>query len=158
MPSTKRYWQDLAELDQTSDVIKGRESEFASLLPIDQVLSDKKFAGAGTNRRDFLKFLGFGLGAATLAACETPVIKSIPYVVKPEEITPGIANWYASTYYDGEDYASILVKTREGRPIHIKGNPRFGINNAEGSGKGSINARINSSVITLYDSARLKAR
>ncbi|HRQ83564.1 MAG TPA: hypothetical protein PLV70_00460, partial [Flavobacteriales bacterium] len=80
----------------------------------------------------FLKFLGFSVGAATLAACEAPVIKSIPYVNKPEEITPGVANWYASTFYDGEDFASVLVKTREGRPIHITGNPRFGINRPPG--------------------------
>jgi hypothetical protein len=68
-----------------------------------------------------------------------------------------VANWYASTFYDGEDYASILVKTREGRPIHIKGNPRFGINHNPKVGKGSINARINSSVLSLYDNERLKA-
>jgi len=156
MPSNKRTWQDLSELTGSGEAIKGRDSEFSEPLPIDRILSDKKFSGAGTNRRDFLKFLGFGLGAATLAACETPVIKSIPYVVKPEEITPGVANWYASTYYDGQDYASILVKTREGRPIHIKGNPRFGINRRPDGSKGSINARINSSVLPLYDNERLK--
>jgi hypothetical protein len=49
-----------------------------------------------------------------------------------------------------------LVKTREGRPIHIKGNPRFGINHNPSSSKGSINARINSSVLSLYDNERLK--
>lgn len=156
MPTTQRTWQDLAEINGGSELLAGRANEFASPLPIEQILSDKKFTGAGTNRRDFLKFLGFGLGAATLAACETPVIKSIPFVVKPEEITPGIANWYASTYYDGTDYASILVKTREGRPIHIKGNPRFGINRKPDTTKGSINARINSSVLSLYDGHRLK--
>ncbi len=153
---TPRYWQDLAEHDQKLDVLKARENEFAEPLPIDQILGDRGLSGVRTDRRDFLKFLGFGLGAATLAACETPVIKSIPYVTKPEEITPGIANWYASTFYDGEDYGSILVKTREGRPIHIQGNPRFGINHLPGSAKGSINARINSSVLPLYDSERLK--
>ena len=156
MPSNQRTWQDLAEINGGEHLIAGRDSEFSAPLPIDQILSDKKFTGAGTDRRDFLKFLGFGIGAATLAACETPVIKSIPFVVKPEEITPGIANWYASTYFDGTDYASILVKTREGRPIHIKGNPRFGINHKPESTKGSINARINSSVLSLYDGHRLK--
>lgn len=156
MSSTKRYWKDLGELHQQPEVIKGRENEFPQDLAIDQVMGDAAFTGASTGRRDFLKFLGFGLGAATLAACETPVIKSIPYVTKPEDITPGVANWYASTFYDGEDFASILVKTREGRPIHIKGNPRFGINRNPALAKGSINARINSSVLSLYDSARLQ--
>ena len=153
MSNSKKYWQDLGGLHQVEEVVKGRENEFASDLPIEQVLNDDRFSGASTGRRDFLKFLGFSVSAATLAACETPVIKSIPYVNKPEDITPGVANWYASTYYDGDDYASVLVKTREGRPIHIMGNPKLGINN--GGGKGTINARVNSSVLSLYDSSRL---
>ncbi|MEO8588123.1 MAG: TAT-variant-translocated molybdopterin oxidoreductase, partial [Flavobacteriales bacterium] len=157
MSSTKRYWKDLGELHQAPEVIKGREHEFAQDMAIDQVLGDPSFTGASTGRRDFLKFLGFSVGAATLAACETPVIKSIPYVNKPQEITPGVANWYASTFYDGEDFASILVKTREGRPIHIKGNPRFGINRNPNIDKGSISARVNSSVLGLYDNERVQS-
>lgn len=156
MSSTKRIWMDAADLRQDTEAIKARESEFPKELAIDQVLGDANFQGAHTGRRDFLKFLGFSLGAATLAACETPVIKSIPYVTKPEEITPGVANWYASTFYDGQDFASILVKTREGRPIHIKGNPQFGINRNPALSKGVVNARINSSVLSLYDNERLK--
>ena len=50
---------------------------------------------------------------------------------KPENVTPGMPTWYASTYYDGNSYASILVKTREGRPIFIKGNKDFGITKVE---------------------------
>ena len=85
----------------------------------------------------FLKFLGFSTAAATLAACETPVNKVIPYVIKPEEITPGVANYYATTMYDGHDYASVLVKTREGRPIKIVPN------------KSATNARIQASVLSF---------
>ncbi len=151
MSTTKRYWQDLGELTQAPEA---PSNEFNTPLPLMEAMGDKGLTGSTTGRRDFLKFLGFSLSAATLAACETPVIKSIPYVNKPEDITPGVANWYASSFYDGEDFASVLVKTREGRPIHIKGNPRFGINHNPSNKKGSINARINSSVITLYDSAR----
>jgi len=153
MATTKRYWQDLGEL---SDAPQVPTNEFNQPLALPDALGDKGLTGATTGRRDFLKFLGFSLSAATLAACETPVIKSIPYVTKPEDIVAGVANWYASTFYDGEDYGSVLVKTREGRPIHIKGNPRFGINLNTAARKGNINARINSSVIELYDSHRLK--
>ena len=164
MPSTTHYWTDLADLHGNEAVTKARADEFPTELPgIGEVLGDTKLTGATTGRRDFLKFLGFGIGAATLAACETPVIKSIPYVNKPEEIVPGVANWYASTYFDGSDYASVLVKTREGRPIHIKGNPSFGINTRvardekdANMGRSVVNARINSSVITLYDNQRLQ--
>ena len=95
-----------------------------------------------------MKFLGFSTAAATLAACETPVVKSIPYVIKPEEVTPGVANWYASTFYDGNDFANVLVKTREGRPIFIKSNDL--------PSSSSPNARVISSVLSLYDSNRLQ--
>jgi anaerobic selenocysteine-containing dehydrogenase len=103
----------------------------------------------GTSRRDFLKVMGFSTAAVALAACETPVNKAIPYVVKPEEITPGIANWYASTFYDGHDYASVLVKTREGRPIMVQGNELSKVTN------GASTARSQASVLSLYDGSRL---
>ncbi|MCL4281644.1 MAG: TAT-variant-translocated molybdopterin oxidoreductase [Flavobacteriales bacterium] len=157
MSNTKRYWQDLSELDPAGLPANAGTEEFNEPMPLDQVLADGSITGSTTSRRDFLKFLGFSVGAATLAACEAPVIKSIPYVNKPEEITPGVANWYASTFYDGEDYANVLVKTREGRPIHISGNPRFGINRDPNTGKSGVNARVNSSVLSLYDSERLQA-
>ena len=55
----------------------------------DEFLSDKdNLANSSTSRRDFLKYIGFSTAAATLAACEGPVVKSIPYVVKPKEIIP----------------------------------------------------------------------
>src|SRR5690606_13950650 len=119
---------------------------FAEPIPMDKVLSE---AGLNTvaPRRDFLKALGFGLGAVTLAACQTaPVHKSIPYLVKPEEIVPGIPNYYTSTF-NGH---SVLVKTREGRPIKIEGNP-----NCILSG-GSLDAKGQASVLDLYDVSKLK--
>ncbi|MFT6746377.1 MAG: Fe-S-cluster-containing dehydrogenase component, partial [Glaciecola sp.] len=107
-------------------------------------------SSSDTHRRDFLKVLGFSITAATLAACEAPVTKSIPFLNKPIDATPGIANYYASTFFDGLDYASILVKTREGRPIFISGNKNSTITN------GGVNARVNSSLLGLYDSKRAK--
>src|SRR5690606_7521000 len=85
----------------------------------------------------------------SLAACEGPVVKSIPYVVQPEEIIPGVANYYATTIADGFDFASVLVKTREGRPIKIE-------NNTMAATNGSANARVNASVLGLYDSLRVQ--
>ena len=120
------------------------QNEFVDELPVDEFLSDPEISNSSISRRDFLKFLDFSTAAATLAACETPVNKVIPYVVKPEETVPGIANYYASTIYDGHDFASVLVKTREGRPIKLEPN------------KTSTNARVQASVLSLYDSSRLK--
>ncbi|MGB0424025.1 MAG: TAT-variant-translocated molybdopterin oxidoreductase, partial [Flavobacteriales bacterium] len=149
MGNTKRYWSGLEELNKTEDFKEVLENEFPETQSVDEFLSEDKISEANSGRRDFLKFMGFSVTAATLAACETPVVKSIPYVIKPEEITPGVANYYASTYYDGNNYANVLVKSREGRPIFIKPNRKAGSN-------GEINAQVNASVLGLYDAARLK--
>ena len=149
MTKQKKYWKGLAELAEDPIMDKLKQNEFVEDIPVDDFLGDNKnLSHTKTSRRDFLKFLGFSTAAATLAACEAPVIKSIPYVIKPEEVTPGIANWYASTFYDGNDFANILVKTREGRPIFIKSNDL--------PSSSSANARVISSVLSLYDSSRLK--
>ena len=76
--------------------------------------------------------------------------KAIPYVVKPEEITLGVPNYYASTFADGSDYCSVLIKTREGRPIKIEGNEM------SSDTKGATNARVQASVLSLYDNTRLQ--
>ncbi len=150
MTKVKKYWKGIDELENSPEFRKSVANEFPAEQKMDEFLGNDALADTSTNRRDFLKFLGFGVTAATIAACETPVIKTIPYLNKPEELTPGIANWYASTFADGNDYASILVKTREGRPIKIEGNKNSPVT------KGAVNARINSSVLSLYDSGRLK--
>ena len=146
---TKKYWTGLEELHETEAFQKNAENEFPEELSIDDVISNQSEGEGLTGRRDFLKLLGFSVSAATLAACETPVTKVIPYVNKPESVTPGIPSYYASTYYDGNDFANIIVKTREGRPIFIKGNNSYGFS-------GTTNARINASVLSLYDSSRLQ--
>jgi len=146
MESNKKYWKGLEELQNTKDFVEKNKNEFAEPLPMEEVLNE---AGLNTvtPRRDFLKALGFGLGAVTLAACQTtPVHKSIPYLVKPEEIVPGIPNYYTSTF-NGH---SVLVKTREGRPIKIEGNPNCILS------KGSLDAKGQASVLDLYDVSKLK--
>jgi len=149
MEVTKKYWKGIEELNQTPEFKQLRDSEFPNQHAVEQFLVDDQLAESSSGRRDFLKFLGFSVAAATLAACEAPVTKVVPYVNKPEDVTPGVATWYASTYYDGLSYASILVKTREARPIFIKGNKDFGFT------KGGTNPQIIASVLGLYDSERL---
>ena len=146
MESNKKYWKGLEELKNTPEFVDQSKNEFAESLPIEEVLNE---AGLSTKapRRDFLKALGFGLGAVTLAACESgKVQKSIPYLVKPEEIVPGIPNYYVSSI-NGH---SVLVKTREGRPIKIEGNPNCVL------GKGRLDAVGQASILDLYDVSKLK--
>lgn len=146
MDSNKKYWKGIEELEQTPAFVKDSKGEFAESLPLENVLNE---AGLSTKtpRRDFLKALGFGLGAVSLAACQsTPVHKSIPYLIKPEEVTPGIPNYYASSY-NGQ---SVLVKTREGRPILIEPNPKAILVNR------GTDAGTQASVLDLYDMSKLK--
>ncbi|PJB15622.1 MAG: hypothetical protein CO118_02805 [Flavobacteriales bacterium CG_4_9_14_3_um_filter_32_8] len=151
MANSKKYWKGLEQLNEAPQFLEASKNEFPEEIPVDEFLGDKNsLESSSTTRRDFLKYLGFGVAAASLASCESPVTKAIPYLNKPEEITPGKANYYASTYFDGNDYAPILVKTREGRPIHIVGNTQSSLT------KGAVNARVNSSVLSLYDGNRLK--
>ena len=152
MASNKKYWKSVEELDENSTIVEAlQQNEFVTDIPTDEFLGDKEtLEASSTTRRDFLKYVGFTTAAASLAACEGPVIKSIPYVVAPDEIVPGVANYYASTIADGFDFANVLVKTREGRPIKIERNDLS-------AHSGSVNARVHASVLSLYDNNRLKA-
>jgi molybdopterin-containing oxidoreductase family iron-sulfur binding subunit len=151
MSSNKKYWKSVEELNENSSIVEAlQQNEFVEAIPTDEFLGDKEaLESSSTSRRDFLKYVGFSTAAASLAACEGPVIKSIPYVVQPTEIIPGVANYYATTVANGFDFASVLVKTREGRPIKIE-------NNTDAATNGVANARVNASVLGLYDSLRVK--
>lgn len=141
MKETKKvYWKGLEQLRNDASFVKHAQNEFAPAPEEDP----------GHSRRDFLRMMGFGLSAVTLAACEAPVRHAIPYAIKPEDVDPGIANYYASTYINGGDYCSIVVKTREGRPIKIEGNTLSGVTG------GGTSAQVEASVLSLYDNARLR--
>ena len=148
MSNKKKYWKKLSDLNSDKIPSNGvQHREFVEEIPVDEFLGDKQnLSESSTSRRDFLKYLGFSTAAATLAACEGPVVKSIPYVVQPNEIVPGLANFYATTISNGYDFANILIKNREGRPIKIENNTMA---------SSSANARVHASILDLYDSGRL---
>ncbi len=102
-------------------------------------------------RRRFLGLMGASAALAATAACQAPEGDTIvPYTKKPSEVIPGVANYYASTVQEGLVPYGVLVKTREGRPIHIDGNdehPLF---------EGKTSPRIMAEVIGLYDPDRLR--
>jgi len=142
MSTTKKtYWKGLPQLKNDSEFVKHADKEFVDLA----VQEDP-----GHSRRDFLKMMGFSVAAASLAACEAPIRKAIPYVNKPMDADPGIPNYYASTYVNGGDYCSIVVKVRDGRPIKIEGNSLSKVS------MGGTSAQVEASVMSLYDSYRLR--
>ena len=141
----KGIWGSVDELTNSTQYQELANQEFQQ-----SDITDEKNLSVEGNRRDFLKYLGFGLGAATLASsCEIPLKRAIPYVIKPDEIVPGVATYYASSFVRGGDYCSILVKTREGRPIKIEGNSLSAVT------KGGTSARTQACVLDLYDTSRI---
>ncbi|OGP84048.1 MAG: hypothetical protein A2Y95_09005 [Deltaproteobacteria bacterium RBG_13_65_10] len=104
----------------------------------------------GLNRRDFLKVVGVtGVGGAVAACGVEQQVKLIPYVVPPEEILPGVPVFYASTCRECPAGCGVHVKTREGRPIKIEGNPDHPVN------RGKLCARGQASLQGLYNPDRV---
>jgi MoCo/4Fe-4S cofactor protein with predicted Tat translocation signal len=137
----KTYWKGLPQLKNDAAYVKHADKEFVDL----GVAEDP-----GHSRRDFLKMMGFSVAAASLAACEAPIRKAIPYVVKPLDADAGIPNYYASSYVNGGDYCSVVVKVRDGRPIKVDGNALSSVT------KGGTSAQVEASVLSLYDNYRLR--
>src|SRR5687767_7808572 len=114
--SQKKYWQSFGEISDRENVQKKQENEFREELPFEDV--NEGLMDAKSPRRDFLKYLGFSTAAAALAAgCKTPVRHVVPFANKPENIIPGEAKYYATTYVQEGEAIPVLAKVRDGRPI-----------------------------------------
>ncbi len=104
----------------------------------------------GMKRRDFLKVLGVSGAGAGLVGCSTDQVeKLMPYVVPPEDITPGVATWYSSVCGECSAGCGTWVKTREGRAIKVEGNPNHPVSG------GALCARGHASLQGLYNPDRL---
>ena len=145
----KKYWKSFEEFKGLSAGDEGNNEEMHKQEFLK--LSENNLLSKTSSRRDFLKVFGFTISSAAIAAsCKRPIQNAIPYIIQPPEITPGKALYYSTSYYDGHEYSSILVKTRDGRPIKIEGNALSSFN------KEGTTARVQASVLSLYDDARLK--
>lgn len=146
----KKYWKSIEEtkpdyIPEPTEKFE-QEEKGAILGLLEDSNTDSK-----SSRREFLKLCGYSFTVAAVAAsCERPIEKAIPYLIKPEEVTPGKASYYASTFYDGDDFSGIVVKVRDGRPIKIEGNNLCPI------GKSGTTARVQASILSLYDQANYK--
>ncbi len=143
----KKYWSTLEEYYRDPEVEKLRKEEFFD-KPEKSFKQD--FGPQGFSRRDFMKLGGAAAIFSMIACGNRPVEKLVPYVSQPEEITLGVPNYYASTCTACPAACGLVVKTREGRPIKMEGNPEHPVN------KGRLCARGQTSLLDLYDPGRLR--
>ena len=140
--NSKTYWKSFGELAKDPALMEQLHNEF----PEDYDVPNSG-AGAITRRT----FMGLLAASAALAAtgCRRPEQEIVPYVRKPEYLTPGIANTF-TTAFSRQNFASgLLVTSREGRPIKIEGNDLCSI-----SGGKSMHL-AQASLLSLYDPDRM---
>ncbi len=142
-----KAWKSIKEYNNKENVLKAKHDEFNEGVTDD--FSPENLNGI--SRRRFLALLGASTAFAT-TACSDYRDKGeiIAYNERPEGVLPGTPNYYASSIQDGNESYGVLVKTREGRPIKIDGNPEHPIN------KGKVNDRVQASIMELYDPSRIK--
>lgn len=141
------YWRSFRELYNDPDFQKEKSNEFN-----EGAADDFDVSGLSVlSRRRFLALLSASAALAA-AGCSDYRDKGniVPYNNKPEEITVGLPNFYASTCTACNNVCGVLVKTREGRPIKIDGNPDHPVS------KGKLCAKGQANILNLYDPTRLK--
>ncbi|HVP59725.1 MAG TPA: [Fe-S]-binding protein [Myxococcaceae bacterium] len=150
--SERRHWQTLELPEETG--------EFRDPLPADADglvrLRTPEDPGPGpapaeVSRRGFFGMMGLSAAAVTLAGCQrAPVTKLIPYLAKPEELVPGNSVFYASACAGCPAQCGVLLKTRDGRPIKVEGNPEHPWS------RGGLCAAGQASLLSLYDASRAR--
>jgi len=141
------YWRTFEELYGDKDFIKQSKNEFSTPATDDGEFSNMSMV----SRRKFLALLGASAAFAGVSCSDyRDKGEIIPYNKKPEEITVGQPNYYASTCNSCSNACGTLIKTREGRPVKIDGNPYHPVS------KGKLCAQGQASIMNLYDPDRLK--
>ncbi len=140
-------WRSLAERAGDPGVATARQRE----LPPGAALPPAQEPADGVSRRRFMTLLS-ATAAFGAAGCSAPHDrgKLVPYTKKPPEVLPGVADYYASAYQEGTTIYPVLVKAREGRPIHLTGNDEH----PDSQGKTTLRAQAE--VLGLYDPDRLR--
>ena len=142
----ENYWRSFKELHNDKEFIEATHKEFSE----EQKNSFDLKELSHLSRRKFLALLGASAALAG-AGCSDYRDKGeiIPYNDKPEEIIAGVPNYYASTCTACNNACGILIKTREGRPIKVDGNPDHPVSQGKTCAKGQA------SILSLYDPERI---
>lgn len=149
------WWQSLAERQDPEGVRAEAHAEFPQSLPVNPGAGPKKslpIVGQASEppRRDFFKMMGLSATAALAACKRAPKQNILPYTQKPDALIPGVSSWYASTCQACPARCGLLVKTRDGRPIKVEGNPQHPVS------QGAVCTIGQASLLGLYDADRAR--
>lgn len=141
----QRYWLSLEQWSNDAEFQKMAEKEFLS-----SPLAESEGNGEeGWARREFLKLMGASLAMASAGCIRRPVEKIVPYNKQPEEVTHAVANYYTSAYFDGSEPQGLLIRTTDGRPLKVEGNPNHPLT------AGGTSVKSQAHILSLYDPERL---
>jgi len=135
------YWRSLEELAGTE--------EFQELLHQEFPRQASEWIGGDVSRRNFLQLMSASLALAGLSGCtKMPTQAIVPYVKQPESLVLGRPQYYASAFTLGAEAMPVLVRSNEGRPTKIEGNPEHPVS------KGRTDLFAQGSLLELYDPDR----
>ena len=102
------------------------------------------------SRRKFINIMGASLALAGAGCSVRPASqrKIVPYTTQPEHMTPGVPLFFASAVSVAGYGAGVLVRSHEGRPVKVEGNPDHP------SSLGGANMFALASILDLYDPDR----
>lgn len=141
----RSFWQSIGETKASKEEVHQLRGQEFFKLPQEAQANE---ACEDLSRRDFFKWLG-GASALFAAGCQQrPTRHLVPYVHKPEAFTYGVPVWFSSV---GPQGLGVLVKTREGRPIKLEGNPDHELN------RGGLDAGTQAEMLNLYNPQRLQS-
>ncbi len=143
-PSTDLYWRSLGQLEATgADGSVELQASLAREFP--DGIAD---APDEVSRRGFLSAVAASVALAGMTGCRKPVTTILPFNKRPEGFRPGMPQLYATTLVRGGRGIGVLVRSSDGRPTKIDGNP------AHPSSLGGSDLRLQAELIQLYDPAR----
>src|SRR5258708_10021317 len=138
----KKYWRSLEELADSPAFQEFVAREYPQHA---EEWNDP------VERRTFIKLMGASLALAGLSGCVIqPPEKVIPYVKQPEEEVPGKGLFFATAYSLSGIATPLLVRSNEGRPTKVEGNPDHPSN----PGATATDIFSQASILTLYDPDR----
>ena len=142
----KSHWQSF-ELKDNKELKQLQNQEFYTSP--DPVIN--RIKTGDYDRKTFLKLMGASSLMMTANCVPQKPEKIVAYVEKPDFMVPGLANYYASSCAGCSAGCGLLVKTKDGRPLKLEGNPSHPLN------KGSICATGQASILNLYDPDRAQS-